>query len=199
MLPNHKRAFLIPPLFPCTPAGCDAPATTKIQKMCAWKHKQRKSESTSSSTKTQLSPFISKFSQNRGKQSCCSGQFFLQIEQRQANVGQKPVQGQSQYWYSLIDREGCQFRQPVHRQTLPLCLSLFIYFVLLVSFSALFPSGLRPFHSVWVRRVTGPGRRRAPVKTKRVGGSLSHSSYPSLLYTQPRWQGITFVNWTCTL
>ncbi len=136
MLQNHNRSFLIQPLFLCTPAGCDMLTTTKMHNTLHLKTNRTPRAHQQGLNCLHSFPFLAK---TGGKQSCRSGQFFLQIERKQANVGQEPVQGQSEYWYSLMDREDCQFTLLVHRSLNKLTnpssmLSLFIYFPLLASF-----------------------------------------------------------------
>lgn len=192
MLPNHNTAFLIPPLFAHTPARCDMPASTDREGAWADHHHQQRLNC--------LHSFPNSAKKKGGaRQSCCGGQFFLQIKQRQTSAGREPVQGQSQYWYSLMDREGCQFRQLVHRSLSQLTNSSFLSFSLCLLCTACLLLCPVPLWTSSTPLCMSQTSHWPGVKTKRVGCSLSHLFYPSLLYLQPRWQGIQFVSWTYTL
>lgn len=146
--------------------------------------------------------------ETQGAQSCCEwpAGLFLQSGQRQAKH-RTEASGRPEPVFTQCNGQReqpvCHSPPPprVSWQTLPLCLSLFIYFTLLPPFFWPFPPLWPPSISFLYESggVSGPGRNRVPEKPERAGGSLSHLFYAPLHYPQPRRQGIKFVSWTCTL
>lgn len=173
------RSFLIPTLFPWTPVVCDTPANNK---MCAWKHKQNCLHLFPNSAKTERKQSLlwrPVLPADRTKAVRC---------RTGASARSKPV---------LIQSNG-QRGVPIQTaspQIIELSDKLFLFVFLSLSISHCHPPFL-PYSPLGTLPESGESLAWAGVKTKRVGGSLSHLFYPSLLYPQPRWQ---FVSWTCML